>query len=68
MLGKVVRNHSMRHAGALHTPVGQNTDSESGIENFNRAGTINSARWLCKGQPIIDVAQHQKLLQCQGGV
>ena len=57
MLGKVVRNHSMRHAGALHTPVGQNTDSESGIENF-----------FCKGQPIIDVAQHQKLLQCQGGV
>ena len=65
MLGKVVRNHSMKHAGALHTPVDQNADSERGIEAFNRAGTINSAQWPCKGQPKVDVAQHQKLLQCQ---
>ena len=67
MLGKVVRNHSMRHAGALHIPVDQNADSERGIEDSNRVRTIHSAQWPCKGQPII-VAQHQKLLQCQGGV
>ena len=41
MLGKVVRNHSMRHTGAPHTPVDQNAGGERGIEDFNRAGTIN---------------------------
>ena len=64
MLGKVVRNHSMRYTGAPHTPVDQNAGGERGIEDFNRAGTINSAQWPCEGQPVIDVAQHQKLLQC----